>query len=554
MLLADYYLGDPRLVLVPIEHLGRRGMSAEFAALVQARRGWTPARLELFDAAFTLYWERTRLLAHAGAWAPPRLRNVAVIADPLSVRPYVQLLNTSTWSLYECDLDPAISHPELAAYLLVHGDRMAETGEVTMAAVRAAAYWFDRSDEERAAFAAAAARSPRPDAAAFRALAEATAWLGRLRHETLRPPLVASPHRSIPGTGLLVPRGLEDEPPRLVARWTAAAEAALAAYRGRWRGLEAGALADLCGWLRETAPAVLVTDRRQILWDPARADAVGRLRSTLKQADGVAVRALAADLALVDRHTRRFRAALAEPGALPAPAPDLEPGGYAYIHHERRLIAYDLRESGMERLHGPALPFAHAMLGARTMHEWAHLAALAGWVPRTVEDARFAELVATLAEGLDAVVAAAPARVRLPAAPDLAALAGARTPGRALVETFLARLPDYQANLAAWPFLDVRERETYVRHNVRTLRPFYRPPEIWRMLIRYLYEYQYLELSAVADAPAYFLGSTWFDADFLDSGVLDEQRFTALAAAAHALCACHAVDETRIALPTTPPR
>jgi hypothetical protein len=184
------------------------------------------------------------------------------------------------------------------------------------------------------------------------------------------------------------------------------------------------------------------------------------------------------------------------------------------------------------------------------MHEWAHLAATAGWAPRAVDDARFADLTAAFAAELEGALAAAPRRVRHGAAPDLEALAQGRPPGQALAELFLKRIDDYQSNLVAWPFLDDAERETYVRHNVRTLRPFFRPNELWRMLIRYLYEYQYLGLSVVEDGRTYFLRSTWFDVDFFAAGALDEARFDTLAAAARALCTCHALDTARITPPS----
>jgi hypothetical protein len=69
------------------------------------------------------------------------------------------------------------------------------------------------------------------------------------------------------------------------------------------------------------------------------------------------------------------------------------------------------------------------------------------------------------------------------------------------------------------------------------------------MLIRYLVEYQYLRphlgLTLIPDARAYFVASTWFDADFLHNGVLDDARFAALVAAVGRLCECYAVDERR---------
>ncbi len=174
MKLAELYLGEARLTLIPIEHLSDTGVSAELAALLAERRGWGGEWREFFDRAFALYWKRSSDLARkTRTWPAPRRRNLALIAEPLSVRPYVQLLNTRSWTLYESDFDPERSHPEFAAYLLAHGDRVAETGEVTGAGVQSAAWWFERSNDECAAFSDAAARSLRPDAAAFQALATA---------------------------------------------------------------------------------------------------------------------------------------------------------------------------------------------------------------------------------------------------------------------------------------------------------------------------------------------------------------------------------------------
>src|SRR5438046_1419694 len=63
MRLAEYYFADPRLILVPIEHLTPAGMGAEFAALLAERCGWDAARIAFFNTAFALYWERSAALA-----------------------------------------------------------------------------------------------------------------------------------------------------------------------------------------------------------------------------------------------------------------------------------------------------------------------------------------------------------------------------------------------------------------------------------------------------------------------------------------------------------
>jgi hypothetical protein len=106
-------------------------------------------------------------------------------------------------------------------------------------------------------------------------------------------------------------------------------------------------------------------------------------------------------------------------------------------------------------------------------------------------------------------------------------------------------MPDYQANLLAQRFLDRVEIETYVRHNIRTLRFGYAPAQLLRMLIRYLFELCYLRFSAVDDPRAFLVRSTWFDADFFATDVLDADRFAALADAAAAICDCWTIDETR---------
>jgi hypothetical protein len=551
-MLDEFYFADHRLVLIPVEQLSPAGVAPEFAASLHARCGWPGSWIDLLDEAFALYWQRLTALARRGRdLSPPRLRNVGVVTDPGAVRPFASILNTSTWTLYESDLDPERSDPELVAYLLAHGDRMAETGEVTLAAVHLASWWFERSADERAAFATAAQASPRPDAATYRAIAEALPWLRELRHRHLRPPRTSRAHRPVPGTGLLVPRAVEQRPDQLVGACRAAAAATLEGFHARWRDPGPAAPDMLLSWLASDAPPLLVTARGGgVLWDPDRPGAVGALRPALAVAGAAALHDVAADLRLVAAHTRRFRAALIDPASLPRPDPSTAQSGYAYLHATRGLIAYNLDEPGIERLAGPALPYARAMLGARTIHEWAHLAVDGGLVPRAIDDAAWHGLLATLAGQLDDAIAHAPREIRERCAADVRTLerAGASA-GSALAAIFASRLPDYQSNLLGFRFLDVVEREAYVRQNIRPLAREYAPAQLWRLLVRALYEYQYLGFSEVPDRRAYFLANTWFARDFFASAALDEARFDALATAAHTLCAAHVVDESRVRLP-----
>jgi hypothetical protein len=64
-------------------------------------------------------------------------------------------------------------------------------------------------------------------------------------------------------------------------------------------------------------------------------------------------------------------------------------------------------------------------------------------------------------------------------------------------------------------------------------------------LLRYIFEYQYLRFSAVADPRTFFLQSTWCAADFIASGVLGGEQFDQLTAAVAQVCDAFAVDESR---------
>jgi len=554
-------------VLVPLEHAGASGTTDAFAAMLVERAGFAPAQRALLDAGLGLYWSRGADLARRTSdWLPPRRRHVAVLADATCARPFAQLLNTSAWTLYASDLDPARSHPELIAYLLVLGDRMSHTGELTTAALETAAWWFARDAGERDAFARAAAASTRPDADALCATAAAVGWLARLGHAELRPETGGAKARAVRGTGLVVPLALAREPPRLAASWAAAARRALADYRTRWsapaatmsRAPAAGSRSSmapdgvvaLCAWLAAEAPPVVVSARRRVLWEPRAAARTAALARVLAGADAVALAAIRADLATIARHTRAFFDACVDPAALCVPA-DATEAGYASFRADRRLVAYDLEEPGMERLEGPPLPYAHAMLGARTAHEWGHVADASGFVRCTLDEADFGATATTLARALDAVMAAAPADVRARTAADVAALGPAPSPGHALARAALTRLPDLRANLVARVFMDDAERQAYARHNLRA--HAHPPAALWRGLVRYLVEYQYLgllldDLSA-AQRRTYLFEATSFGRDFLERGLLDGARFDALARLVELLCTCWTIDAQRFRPP-----
>lgn len=566
---ADFCFADSQAVLIPIEHLSPEGLSPRFSEWLVERRPNGAAVARLLDGAFPLYWQRSRRLANAvPAWPPPRVRNVAVIASGSAIPPYVQVLNTSTWTLFDCDFDAATSSVEFVAYLLVHGDWMSATGEVTRAALLCAPYWHDRSEEEIAEFQRGARSTVRPDAEAYAALAASVAWLRRLHHRALRSAPPPAGAREIAGTGILVPTDLAAQPAALIERWSEVAKATV----HRWYTTHATtgdhALAATLEWLRDEPHTFVITGRgNRVLWDCEHPQRLGALRHELRRGTAAALGSLRDDLAVIDHHSNDFRDRALRYPELPLPADDTGQDGYTYLYRGRRVLAYNLEEPNLDRLRVPALPYARPMLGARAYHEWCHLAVRAGWVRCTAADEDLASLLGELRDAFDDAIAMAPELVRRGGGADLLAMlrteagenpvdwgcrstvVAGRTGGGALVRMMLPRFADYQANLLAARLQSATEREAYVRQNIRTLRAEYERGGIWRMFARYLYELQYLRFADVGDAWTYFARSTWFDDDFLASGVTTLERVQRIDRAYRAIFDTFAVDDSAIRLP-----
>jgi len=545
--LGAFYFYDPRLDLVPAEHIAADGIDADFEVRLAKRPGWTSDHVDVLERGIALYWDRYDELARGASYlSPPRLRCVGVVRKPETVRPYAQILNECTCTLSLDDLDPTRSNPEFVAYVLAYGERAADTGDILRVPIHLAPWWFDRTDAERDAFCTAAEQSTRPDASLFRAIADAIPWLRELRHRRLRPVRKGGRHREIPGTGLLVPRRYESAPDALIGRVQNAAESTLRAFHAQHAGGAGPVLDQLVDWLGDAAPRVLVTDAGgRFLWDPERASETDALRTRLSRAGSEILASIRDDLECIDERSRRFLGSVREPAALPKPDAETAQGGYSFLHHERSQIAYNVDETGIERLLAPGIPYARAMLGARTLHEWGHLAVDAGWVPRAVDDSVWANLRAALAEPLEEIIRELPKPVRQIAAADLARLAREGSAGQHLVDIFESRLPDFQANILAARYQSDAEREAYVRQNIRPLRKEYPASDVLRMLVRYVYELQYLGFSGIEDPRTYFYEMTWFEADFFDTGILDEDRLDALSDAARALCRAHEIDEDK---------
>ncbi len=546
------------LFLIPVEELSGQGLDPGFASRLLDRGLASPAWLERFDRAFRLYWRRAQELSRASPkdWLPPRGLDVCVALGPLSVRPFFQPLGRSSCLLEHADFEPRTSSLEFATYQFFHAERMNLLQEVVPALVHDLGYWLVRTREELADFQAGCRRARGGEASGWRALAQALEWISCCHHPRLRPaPDTAGSGAPLPGTQVLVPARFRPDLEQLVRRWSQAAAERVTGYfaaRAASSGSEPGELAE---WLRSERPLLLVTGKKgEILWDPREPERAERLQAELRGVTADAAHSLRADWSVVGARSRAFLDSLTSPDDLPAPDARLDQDGLAYLHRERKLVAYNVHEPGMQRLREPAPPYERWMLGARTIHEWGHLAVAAGHVPVPAADGpRFEDAQARLAELFDALVRDAPPALRAHAAAPLAALQR-RSPsaGRGLVELVLDRMSDWQSNLLAQRYLFPEERETYVRNNVRPLLSALDSRHLFQALARYLFEYQYLAFSS-ADPRRHFLGCTWFAEQFLARGLLTEERLSELLACVAELCRCHQVDESRFAGRLPPP-
>lgn len=550
---ADYCFAHDGLFVIPVEHLSRDGTSEEYKELARGRtplpEGWTA----LFDEAFRAYWARTAELARKAPafWFPPRVQHVCVVTDPARVRPYFQPFSRCAWLVHASDLDLGGSNAELLVFQLLQAERMGLMQAVGPALGCNLSYWLTVGEREVELFRDACARTTRPDAEAQRALAEALPWIRGLRHELLAPPAVASaePVVTVPGTGLLIPRSAAARVERLLSTWKRVVEGVAAAHAASWAARTANHAEELCAWLRDARPRVLVTGRRgRVLWDFERPGELADVRAELAGITAGAKERVRADLELAGLRSQAFVDSLVCPEELPDPSPaSADQGGLTYMHLERCEVAYGLREPGMERLSEGAPPYERFLLGARTVHEWGHLAAAAGWVGvpeelRAEHDALRAETAATF----DEIVARSPAAVRRASAGALARLPGAGAgPGTALVRLALSRVEDFQSNLLSQRYLTPEERETYVRNNVRSLVHDYGREGFFLRLARYAYELQYLRFSAVQDPLAYFLKVTWFGEQYLRQGIVSEELFGRLVDGLGRICDTYRVDESR---------
>lgn len=556
----SWCFAHPEMFVVPIEAITRSGLNGAFVAELQGVRGVGSAWLGVLQQALRNYRERADLLHQRlpRNWLPARSQHLCVVARGHAVRPYFQPIRHASWLVYEEDFDPTFSSVEFATYLLFHMERMGWRGEVLAAFVENLPYWMLRDEEEMADFAAGAARSIRPDAAAFRALAKAIEWLRTAFHPTLRPTSLVVPSRVVPlGTsGLFVLSEHRSEWERVQVEWIQAAESAVQGHYAKCAQRTSEAGRRLCRYLAQRVPnVVLLAQGRDVVWQPEHGQDTIRVRVVVGAIAPPVARSLVADWEVIHCHSERFlRAANAR---LAEAEHGLDDSGLCFLWPRGPRIAYRLLEPGMDRLRLPAPPYERLMLGARTMHEWGHAAAVAGWVGVPARRrAEWEQECERLVEQCDRLVRDAPAPARHTLTAEIERLAQSGSPGRALAGVALGRMPDYSANLVARAFLSPLELETYVRNNVTCLLQVMRPEALFQRLVRYAYEFQYLALLGLDHAWEYLVDSTWFAREFLASRVVSVRACEELFATVGRLCALHEIDETKLALPaplTQPP-
>jgi hypothetical protein len=551
-ILPRFCLAHANAFLVPAEALGEQGVEPGFGELLVGEGRLTADQLERLDAGFRLYWQRCAAL-HSMAprsWFPPRKTNLLIAAEPRGITPYLEPFGGTSSLMYLQDLD---SHPEFVAALILHMERLSLLRSVPATFAFNLSYWFERDAASRSAFAAAARRSTRLDAAAFVALADAFDWIDDVLHDPLHLPHqeLAEPYLHIDGADLYVPKRLQ---PQLVALGTDAEAAVRVAFENSAPSgttTSPRALDELCDWLIEAHAHVIVHGPNGgTLWSPQHNDPI-RVRRVLADANDSAVASIHADLRIIDERSRQFLERVKDVEELPTQCAVLETGGGAYIDAARRAVVYELQQPAFDTRAGSAPPYHRLLLGARVMHEWGHIAHAARilLLPEHHRPA-YLEARAELGAAFLRIVDCIPPSVRPAVDEELRMIEPDRDKlPNALSRRTLGRVGDYLANMMMSRLIPVEEMQAYVRTNVR--HHLDEQLGLVSELARYAYEIHYLDLAGLPRS--YFYGTSRFPDHFIATGILSLANAEALFDAAGRVLACYEIDETRLTLPAQAP-
>ncbi len=551
MQLASFYFAHDEAFLIPVEHLSNAGMSDAFAAELASRALVPVGFRTFFDEVYRRTRERMgRLALRAPEFFPPlRTVNIVVLRDH-SLHAFFQPFEGMCALVYAADFDQATSSLAHAEFQLVVGERVVQTRKLSRAILAAMPHLLAMNEEEAADFVRGAERSTRPDHPAAQAVG---AQLHVLREvvtsEGLRDP--APPLEGfgrVKGTALVIPKSFAKPLNELANRVEKALEDVLA-VRGQTQGVHRAGddpRARVLRYLKQEKPQLLVAKGDgTIIWSPETGEETNRVEVALPAIGSRVADSLIADFRVADRATRLFHAAVHDATTLSVPGV-LEEGGGVYLHHTERKLVYALEQPGVQPLEEAALPYYRLNLAARTMHEWGHVAATAGIIDVPANrKTEFQLALKGLAKAFADIVGSLTGDARKEANDELLKM---REAGDRLEDLPFARLEDYRANLLVKHFMPREVLEAYVRTNVRSLLMENVAP--LRKLARYAYEAQYLWLGGLDDPWDYFVRSTYFLEEYVESGFTTEALCRNLFEAMRALCACYVVDTARISAGT----
>ncbi len=541
----DYFVSQDGMIVIPIDYFSEQGITSDFSTFIEDSGLLGQQSIAQINQTIAAYFNRARQLSSVSRqWFQPRIQHLCLVTKGERIRPFFQPFHANSWLLYDSDFHPETSSVELSIFLLFQAERMFMQQQIAASLLTNLPYFLILTDTQIDNFVDGCERSDRPDADFFRSFASKLPQLRRLHHVQFNRPSVALQGYQTTQNGLIVDADDMAMLDSLQQDWIRSAEAVMSAHRAHYTTLSPDAGRRLLTWLDDRQPDLLISgDDGDILWQPGCSDH-SALQSVLAEVSTVAEEEIKKDLQVIDYYSKKFLETLAEPDQLVDPAPYITEGGLSYIHPKLKRIAYNLGADNADRLWQPSPPYERWMLAARTVHEWGHLAAESGWVavPEELSETR-KNLEAALVDEFEAMVNGMSARVRHLIEPELAGLSKkADRAGEALLKAMLRRIEDFMANLVAQDILNADEMDTYVRNNVASRLLEYRPEQMLMHLIRTVYEFQYLRLSRIRDRSDWFMKSTWFQALFIDSGVLSQHQFEQLEPVVAGICDCYRID------------
>ena len=540
----DYCASQPGMLVLPIEVLSDTGLDSQAATAYQQRGLLTRSECQRIDQMMVKYCKRANQLGRASPqWFPARIQHLCLITNGVKTRPYFQPFHASSWLLYRDDIADSTSSLELSIFLLFQAERQYLQQQIGASLMSNLGYFLIMNEAQIEDFRAGCMRSPRPDAAAYRALADAMPMVQGLHHEHFkRPQEVLQDHLRL-ANGLIVTAQQQQSLDALHQQWMAAAKSVIDSHRASTSRPNAYSGKALMAWLDSESPhLVLVGGDKEVLWQGGGTAAEG-LNVLLARLSPEAEESIIQDLKVVDAKSRQFLQSLLKPDELVPPAHWMTEGGLSYIHGDTNRIAYSLTDDP-DRLWQVSPPYERLMLAARTIHEWGHQAAESGWVrinPERMQERKTGEQ--QLVELLDQIVSELPNAMK----PALIAAfnptgESSQTPGQQVLKGLLRRIDDYMANFLARHYLTREEMDTYVRNNVGSRVLDYAPEQALKHLLRIAYEYQYLHLSSIRDSRIWFNKSTWLEPLLVTPGIVSLESFVRLTDQIARICDCYEID------------